>query len=209
MDEPEEDDSPSRRFLGPLRVPSSSPPLELDESEVIWSTDYSSGKSPENSPPTSKPSPETPPSNYHRRHGFKPARFGLSAALSEDHRTLVQRQAGLNPSFAARAIPPVPIRQGSSGSDDLSSAGSGKFHQSAPVNVPVWSGKRGEGLRSRHGIFEEESDDFDEERMPPHEIVARSHMDNFSVFEGVGRTLKGRDLRRVRNAVWQKTGFLD
>jgi hypothetical protein len=27
--------------------------------------------------------------------------------------------------------------------------------------------------------------------------------------EGAGRTLKGRDLRRMRNAVWRTTGFLD
>jgi hypothetical protein len=29
------------------------------------------------------------------------------------------------------------------------------------------------------------------------------------VLEGVGRTLKGRDLRQVRNAIWRQTGFLD
>uniref|UniRef100_A0A7N0U724 Uncharacterized protein n=1 Tax=Kalanchoe fedtschenkoi TaxID=63787 RepID=A0A7N0U724_KALFE len=46
--------------------------------------------------------------------------------------------------------------------------------------------------------------------LPPHEVVAaRSQTMTFSVFEGVGRTLKGRDLRRVRNAVFQQTGFLD
>ncbi|KAJ1424369.1 Senescence regulator S40 [Sesbania bispinosa] len=32
---------------------------------------------------------------------------------------------------------------------------------------------------------------------------------SFSVHEGVGRTLKGRDLSRVRNAIWAKTGFQD
>ncbi|KAL0304455.1 UNVERIFIED_CONTAM: hypothetical protein Sradi_6313600 [Sesamum radiatum] len=48
----------------------------------------------------------------------------------------------------------------------------------------------------------------EEEMVPPHVIVARSHV-TFSVFEGAGRTLKGRDLRRVRNAVFQKTGFID
>uniref|UniRef100_A0A0D3FYH8 Uncharacterized protein n=1 Tax=Oryza barthii TaxID=65489 RepID=A0A0D3FYH8_9ORYZ len=30
-----------------------------------------------------------------------------------------------------------------------------------------------------------------------------------TMMEGAGRTLKGRDLRRVRNAVWRTTGFLD
>ena len=57
-------------------------------------------------------------------------------------------------------------------------------------------------------------DEDDEEMLPPHEMVARarareSPMTTFSVLEGAGRTLKGRDLRQVRNAVWRKTGFLD
>jgi hypothetical protein len=30
-----------------------------------------------------------------------------------------------------------------------------------------------------------------------------------SMLEGVGRTLKGRDLHRVRDAVLRQTGFLD
>nr|CAD1836755.1 unnamed protein product [Ananas comosus var. bracteatus] len=52
------------------------------------------------------------------------------------------------------------------------------------------------------------------EMLPPHEIVARAWGDGTpmmtsSVLEGVGRTLKGRDLRRVRNAVLRQTGFLD
>lgn len=53
----------------------------------------------------------------------------------------------------------------------------------------------------------------EEEVLPPHEMVARVSLRNqkttFSVLEGVGRTLKGRDLRQVRNAVWRQTGFLD
>ncbi|URD85758.1 hypothetical protein MUK42_27986 [Musa troglodytarum] len=28
-----------------------------------------------------------------------------------------------------------------------------------------------------------------------------------SVFEGVGRTLKGRDMSRLRDTVWSQTGF--
>ncbi|CAI0462577.1 unnamed protein product [Linum tenue] len=46
--------------------------------------------------------------------------------------------------------------------------------------------------------------------LPPHEIVARGWMQSSSsMLEGVGRTLKGRDLRQVRNAVFRQTGFLD
>jgi hypothetical protein len=49
--------------------------------------------------------------------------------------------------------------------------------------------------------------------MPPHEYLSRqsefSPMISCSLFEGVGRTLKGRDLRQVRNAVLSQTGFFD
>ena len=59
----------------------------------------------------------------------------------------------------------------------------------------------------------DDDDDDDDEMLPPHEIVARGSgvtpNSTFSVLEGVGRTLKGRDLRQVRNAIWRKTGFLD
>uniref|UniRef100_A0A0E0JRD6 Senescence regulator n=1 Tax=Oryza punctata TaxID=4537 RepID=A0A0E0JRD6_ORYPU len=84
--------------------------------------------------------------------------------------------------------------------------------QSAPVNVPVPQFRRlsVEALMDKA----EDDDDDDEEMLPPHEMVARarardSPMTTFSVLEGAGRTLKGRDLRQVRNAVWRKTGFLD
>lgn len=82
-------------------------------------------------------------------------------------------------------------------------------YQSAPVNVPVLS-----SAMLRHHDFDDIDDDDgggDGEMLPPHEIVARtqSPMLAFSVLEGAGRTLKGRDLRQVRNAVWRQTGFLD
>lgn len=92
----------------------------------------------------------------------------------------------------------------------------GIIYQSAPVNVPDWT--KILGIQHRHAenrnIFtadEDEMDDFDE-RLPPHEYLAReqsrSHLDATSVLEGVGRKLKGRDMSRVRNAVWNQTGFL-
>lgn len=59
---------------------------------------------------------------------------------------------------------------------------------------------------------EEEDDEYDF-KLPPHEFIARrlarSQISSFSVLEGVGRTLKGRDLSKVRNAVLTKTGFLE
>ncbi|KAL1320258.1 hypothetical protein HN51_064976 [Arachis hypogaea] len=81
---------------------------------------------------------------------------------------------------------------------------------SAPVNVPDWSKiLRVDSAESLHGGGED--DDFDDgasEMVPPHEYLARSRKAAAnSVFEGVGRTLKGRDMSRVRDAVWSQTGF--
>ncbi|KAI9123703.1 hypothetical protein K1719_005003 [Acacia pycnantha] len=81
---------------------------------------------------------------------------------------------------------------------------------SAPVNVPDWSKiLRSDSIESLHNVdggFDDES-----EMVPPHEYLAREYarsrkMAANSVFEGVGRTLKGRDMRRVRDAVWSQTG---
>ncbi|CAN4104015.1 unnamed protein product [Withania somnifera] len=109
---------------------------------------------------------------------------------------------------------------------------------SASVNIPDWSKIYGTSIKKdswrddengddSYGRgysntvrssteFDEEDDDDDEdeeEMMPPHEWIAkkleRSKISSFSVCEGVGRTLKGRDLSRVRNAILSKTGFLE
>ncbi|KAK6124493.1 hypothetical protein DH2020_041774 [Rehmannia glutinosa] len=55
-------------------------------------------------------------------------------------------------------------------------------------------------------------DDDDDEMLPPHEIIARRIARTqvcFSMCEGIGRTLKGRDLSTLRNAILYKTGFLE
>lgn len=196
--------SSTNRFLGQLKQPNSeSNPVELDESDVVWSLDSPDPNSP-------SPSAESSPSSSLRLK-LQPARLGLSAALADDRPTLLRRRSGLDPSVsatsAARTIPPVPIPR--SGSSSGESASSAKFHMSAPVNVPAWPRN---GTRRRHFDLDESDDPEDDmkaEMLPPHEIVARSHVMTFSVVEGVGRTLKGRDLRSVRNAVFQKTGFID
>jgi hypothetical protein len=45
--------------------------------------------------------------------------------------------------------------------------------------------------------------------VPPHVVAVRWHALSSSMLEGARRTLKGRDLRLVRNAVLRQTGFLD
>ncbi|AQK54157.1 OJ000126_13.10 protein [Zea mays] len=78
--------------------------------------------------------------------------------------------------------------------------------QSAPVRVPAaWpaGGWRAGGRKA------DEDEEDDEEVVPPHVVAARRHARSSSVLEGTGRTVKGRDLRSVRNAVLRQTGFLD
>ncbi|KAK9092064.1 hypothetical protein Syun_026975 [Stephania yunnanensis] len=86
---------------------------------------------------------------------------------------------------------------------------------SAPVNVPDnWPMmSRAESNGSSHGWTEEDQDEEDtNELVPPHVYLAREYARRHkaaatSVLEGVGRTLKGRDMSRVRDAVWSQTGF--
>ncbi|XP_076933276.1 protein S40-4-like [Bidens hawaiensis] len=86
---------------------------------------------------------------------------------------------------------------------------------SLPVNVPDWSKilKQDCGQQNPRWVDEFEFDSGVDSgtggRIPPHEVVARTRVVSFSVHEGIGRTLKGRDLSRVRNAVWEKIGFQD
>lgn len=85
---------------------------------------------------------------------------------------------------------------------------------SVPVNVPDWS-KILKGEYKGHGKSDDDGDDNSngdelldhDRRIPPHEYLARRRGASFSVHEGIGRTLKGRDMSRVRNAIWKKTGF--
>ncbi|XWS51851.1 hypothetical protein CRYUN_Cryun11dG0017900 [Craigia yunnanensis] len=125
-----------------------------------------------------------------------------------------------------------------SSSSSSSHEANGVKQQSAPVNIPDWSkisskkskkdssmngrwqddeddGGGGDGIMNGFGHSDDEEDDDDEynSKVPPHEFLARrlarSQISSFSVSEGVGRKLKGRDLRKVRNAVLTKTGFLE
>uniref|UniRef100_A0ACD5UAR1 Uncharacterized protein n=1 Tax=Avena sativa TaxID=4498 RepID=A0ACD5UAR1_AVESA len=111
------------------------------------------------------------------------------------------------PASAAWAIPANPRPK--------SRAPAPQYHQSAPVKVPVRPPRKPAMDKW------DEFDDDDELRrgdaaiLPPHEMVARASAGGagpvapFSMLEGAGRTLKGRDLRRVRDAVLRQTGWLD
>ncbi|XP_020593766.1 uncharacterized protein LOC110033928 [Phalaenopsis equestris] len=225
----------SDRFLAPFYPQNAGDVVgvELDEDEL-----FSTGiESPEPEyPPRLQPSPTNLNSNHSRspiflsrstRDGFQERNFGILAALPEEETKihLVQRKPSISlssspstspspSSSSARLIPSIPTPR----SDfSLSVLGGKIYHQSAPVNVPVAPQrlrKAAVNLNKGERVADAVDDDDDDEMLPPHEIVARasgriSPLTTFSVLEGAGRTLKGRDLRRVRNAVWRETGFLD
>ncbi|XP_062201713.1 protein S40-7-like [Phragmites australis] len=123
---------------------------------------------------------------------------GLLAALPEEEGKKKKKRAG--PAGAARsAARPVP---------ETAALTASAMARSAPVRIPsepVAAVRRGRWAQAGAGGGE----DVGEAMAPPHEIVARRAAAHSSVLEGAGRTLKGRDLRRVRNAVLRRTGFLD
>ncbi|KAL8465131.1 hypothetical protein ACS0TY_034579 [Phlomoides rotata] len=74
---------------------------------------------------------------------------------------------------------------------------------SLPVNISDWSKILKDEYKENHRISVD--DDYEEaeigDRIPPHEFFAINMMASMSMHEGTGRTLKGRDLNRVRNAI--------
>ncbi|KAL1313923.1 hypothetical protein HN51_040692 [Arachis hypogaea] len=203
--------SSSNRLLHHLTSPTATTPTgsaadDLNEAELFWSIEVSE---PENEYPIPLPA-----DNNRRRNFDRPQNSGILAVLAEPDQVPVFRR---NPSVSSspRLIPSL-TRPPAQNSEFLAqSAPSRKFQQSAPVMVPILMSKA--APRRRKGdelaVVCDGDVDGDDEVLPPHEIVAKgsgfSPNITFSVLEGVGRTLKGRDLRQVRNAIWRKTGFLD
>ncbi|XP_015696719.1 uncharacterized protein LOC102722439 [Oryza brachyantha] len=74
-----------------------------------------------------------------------------------------------------------------------------------PIEIPAASGA------ARRDIDREDGEgDYGGggEVVPPHVLLARRRA-AFSMCSGQGRTLKGRDLRRVRDSVLRMTGFIE
>ncbi|GAB4859795.1 hypothetical protein Ancab_011275 [Ancistrocladus abbreviatus] len=186
---------------------------ELSEDDVFWTGDFAESSHHPNLPSTSS----TPPFHHHNntasssKGGFNRAEnFGILAALPEaNNRSVFNHKMSISPSSSSSArmipvLPRPPVERQSS---------SVKYRQSAPVSVPMMlredQFRRYEGGGFDYEDDEEEEEDDDAEMLPPHEIVARQSANSpvlsCSVLEGAGRTLKGRDLRQVRNAVFRQT----
>ncbi|KAG9133953.1 hypothetical protein Leryth_004675 [Lithospermum erythrorhizon] len=155
--------SSTLRFLDNLKLPESNQdPLnhsfEFQENDIVWSTTTTLHHP--LSPSSSSPPPFTPPSNL-LHHRFIPTNSGLTTALSEDSlHPLLHRNS------ATKAIPQL-----------KSAGGQSKFHQSAPVNIPMWPNSINKNKFMNVDKFDEDDDelDGDNEMVPPHVIVARSH----------------------------------
>ncbi|KAL5702045.1 hypothetical protein ACHQM5_027313 [Ranunculus cassubicifolius] len=87
----------------------------------------------------------------------------------------------------------------------------GGYGRSLPLSIPDWS-----KITDKDSDEDGEQDEDDSDKMvPPHEYLLARQLRrtqiacSFSVHEGRGRTLKGRDLSRVRDAIWEQTGFED
>ncbi|XP_062220156.1 protein S40-1-like [Phragmites australis] len=75
-----------------------------------------------------------------------------------------------------------------------------------PIEIPAVSGARADEQEASQEAEDQAGDDG--EVVPPHVLLARRRA-AFSVCSGQGRTLKGRDLRRVRDSVLRMTGFIE
>ncbi|KAL8057847.1 hypothetical protein ABFX02_04G210000 [Erythranthe guttata] len=208
----------AERFLGILQPPSSSsttpPPLELSEHDIFTTLSASSS-----------PSPTHPNFNSDPKRSNR----GILAALNSDSKASSDSGSDARPVFNHKASASASLSSSLSISPAASTSSrimiprppppqadrSHLRNQSAPVNIPAMPA----ALRRRARDFvdvvsEEEEEEGDGDSgviLPPHEVVAARHspMLACSVMEGAGRTLKGRDLRQVRNAIWRKTGFID
>lgn len=198
----------SDRFLDVFSPPKSSSDVisgvgdELNEDDVFWTGDFSQANH------QRSVSGDLDRKVSNRQAFGEPERNGILVALSDNrkpNRPVLNRKPSI--SSTARVIPAIP--KPPQERDYSQSMPARKFQQSVPVNVPMMQRK------ARNSELADVDIDLDEEEemLPPHEIVARGSGNapatTSSVLEGVGRTLKGRDLRLVRNAVWRQTGFLD
>uniref|UniRef100_A0A0E0D557 Uncharacterized protein n=1 Tax=Oryza meridionalis TaxID=40149 RepID=A0A0E0D557_9ORYZ len=125
---------------------------------------------------------------------------GLLAALPDDEGSKKKKRAG--PAAVRSAARPVP--------ETAALTPTAGAARSAPVRIPSEAAAGRRGRWSAQSSVGGGGEDGDAAMVvPPHEVVARRAAAHSSVLEGAGRTLKGRDLRRVRNAVLRRTGFLD
>lgn len=81
---------------------------------------------------------------------------------------------------------------------------------SSPITIPCSSSDLHLAHESRKWSHDEE--ECTDNVVPPHVMMSRKSNNGkmaFSLRSGQGRTLRGRELWHIRNAVWRMTGFVD
>ncbi|KAL5555218.1 hypothetical protein UlMin_037454 [Ulmus minor] len=73
--------------------------------------------------------------------------------------------------------------------------------------MPDWSKILKDDYKDHWKMESDDNDSGGEGWLPLDKYLARNRGTSLSVHEGIGKTLKGRDLRRVRNAILKKVGF--
>ncbi|KAI3420549.1 uncharacterized protein J3R85_012772 [Psidium guajava] len=200
---------------------------ELNEDDIFLTGDFTADSAQHNHQPSSS----TPLSSsfssdprHHLRKALPVGRsesFGVLAALPENEpRSVFNRKESISSSSSSTSssvsssrmisIPTVPKTPPDLLLPVASSSSGSRYHRSAPVKVPAFPTLMLRRCRELDEVdCDYDVDDGDGPMLPPHEIVARSlarsPMIGCSVLEGAGRTLKGRDLRQVRNAIFRQT----
>ncbi|KAG6707151.1 hypothetical protein I3842_06G017900 [Carya illinoinensis] len=194
----------SDHFLGIFSLPApssteSSGEHELNEAEIFWTADFI------------EPNHSDTHHDHHRRLNFGQSMESEILSVLPQADRLRYQTLHEGPVLCRKPIPSIPRPPEREYLQSLQGRNL-HHHQSAQMKVPVLSN----AMAKRSNVLLLDLDDDDREEadmLPPHEIVARGSgvlpKTTFSIPKGVGRTLKGRDLRQVRNAIWRKTGFLD
>ncbi|XP_054786518.1 protein S40-7-like [Prosopis cineraria] len=173
---------------------------ELNEAELFWSGDAPETENQRFHQPL-------PPSKANQPSISCPQNSGILAVLSEPafrsgDQPILCRKPTIT-STSSRMVPSIPRPPGQGPQDTeyfSQSLPSRKFQQSAPMKVPILSSKTTPRRKNDELALVDDDIEDDDEMLPPHEIVARgsgvSPKTTSSVLEGIGRTLKGRDLRQ-------------
>lgn len=217
-------DKPPERYLGvpQPQSPAAAPPVELSEDDIFATP--SGCSSPPPAQRNSNLNAAVAARSINRNH------YGILAALNGSLKSSSGSEHEVRPVFNHKASIAASLSSSSSISTSPASPFSSRLmiprppplredlgrvhHQSVPVNIPAMpQALRMKATEADDAVSEGEDDDDDDDgvRLPPHELVDSRHspMLSCSVLEGAGRTLKGRDLRQVRNAIWRRTGFVD
>ncbi|XP_038693050.1 uncharacterized protein LOC119990971 [Tripterygium wilfordii] len=186
---------------------------DLSEEDIFFSPDFSVSSHADHRNHRTPVSSSSPSPRHHSKNFSQPESFGILAAVAEHEPSLklktfqkasISSPVSASISFSSsstsssRIIPCIP-KPPQDRLPTLFSSAKSHQHQSAPVNVPVFA-RVMRNQKEFDDIDDEEQEEEEGEMLPPHEIVAMGSTSSpllaCSVLEGIGRTLKGRDLRQ-------------